>query len=240
MRQVPRNVCYLLIGNGRVARHFQHYFLSLQLPFVTWQRSESLSVLQDHLRHASHILLLITDDAIEPFIEAHLSKTTALLIHCSGSLVSRRAHGAHPLMTFGLESYAEAVYTQIPFMLDDHAPPFAEVLPGLPNPHFRLERLQKAKYHALCVLAGNFSCMLWQKLFQDFEQDLNLPAASAVPYLTQQMHNLVADYQSALTGPLMRGDALTLQRNVQALAGDPFQAVYQSFIQCYQSMQESS
>ncbi len=80
MRQVPRNVSYLLIGNGRVARHFQHYFSLLQLPFVTWQGSESPSLLREQIRHASHILLLISDDAIDSFIDAYLLESLAVWI----------------------------------------------------------------------------------------------------------------------------------------------------------------
>jgi predicted short-subunit dehydrogenase-like oxidoreductase (DUF2520 family) len=239
MRQVPRNVSYLLIGNGRVARHFQHYFSLLQLPFATWHRLESLPLLREQIRSASHILLLISDDGVDPFIDAHLSKSSAVLIHCSGSLNSRKAYGAHPLMTFGSAIYADDIYASLPFMIDDHALAFADLLPGLPNAHFRLDRRNKAKYHALCVLAGNFSCLLWQKLLGDFEQDLGWPAASAAPYLKQQMQNLLSDYRNALTGPLVRGDSLTLQRNLDALKNDPFQAVYHSFISCYRSITEA-
>jgi hypothetical protein len=64
MRQVPN---YLLIGNGRVARHFQHYFSLLQLPYQTWHRHEPDTKLTQQLESATHVLLLISDRAIAAF-----------------------------------------------------------------------------------------------------------------------------------------------------------------------------
>ncbi len=35
--------------------------------------------------------------------------------------------------------------------------------------------------------------------------------------------------QSALTGPLSRGDKISVQRNIRSLENDPYQPVYRSF-----------
>lgn len=231
MRQVPS---YLIIGNGRVARHIRHYFALLAIEYHQWNRSLSVEQLSLLAAAATHILLLISDDAIEPFIASHLQGVSGLLIHFSGSLVTARAVGAHPLMTFGNILYSEADYRAIPFVIDEDAPPFEELLPGLPNSHVRLSSEQKAKYHALCVISGNFSCMLWQKLMSDFEHELKLPASIAYPYLQRQMQNLMNDYRTALTGPLPRHDQMTIHKNLQSLNGDPFQQIYQAFVDCYQ------
>lgn len=228
---------YLLIGNGRLARHFGHYFALLNIPFSSWQRSDGQADLANKVSLASHILLLISDQAIEDFIANNLTKTSAFLIHVSGSHVSERAYGAHPLMSFSNNDlYTLTQYQNIPFILDEHAPSFQTLLPGLPNPHVTLARELKAKYHALCVLAGNFSCMLWQKLFLSFTTELQLPAETAHPYLQQLTQNLIADPQAALTGPLVRNDEKTITKNLAALANDPFQNIYKSFIACYKQI----
>ncbi len=231
MRQVPQ---YVLIGNGRLARHFRHYFAGLGVAFKTWHRGQKVQILEQSLQKATHILLLISDQAIEPFIDAHLQDSDAVFIHCSGSLVSEKAYGVHPLMTFGISLYAPEFYPQIPLVIDQDAPPFAELLPGLNHPHAYLSTALKPKYHAFCVLAANFSCMLWQKLFRGFEAELQLPKNLAHPFLLRQMSNLLEDPERALTGPLVRNDQVTIQKNLDALAGDAFQAIYQSFITCYQ------
>lgn len=230
MRQVPN---YLLIGNGRVARHFQHYFSLLKLSFNTWHRHQSLSQLHQHVEASTHILLLINDSAIDELIDKHFQQTPALRIHFSGSLISHHAFGAHPLMTFGDHLYDLKQYQHIPFVLEEDTPAFASLLPGLPNHAVRLPKALKAKYHALCVLSGNFSCLLWQKLFASFEREFKLPSSIAYPYLRQQTQNLLNDNHSALTGPLVRDDQATIEKNLSALQADPFQEVYQSFVSCY-------
>ncbi|VVC76447.1 hypothetical protein AQUSIP_17600 [Aquicella siphonis] len=230
MRQVPS---YLLIGNGRVARHFQHYFSMLNLVYTQWHRQQPLSELRQGIEQATHILILVSDGVIEDFIDEYLSASRAVLIHFSGSLVTEKAYGAHPLMTFAHELYDRAQYQAIPFILDHDAPAFCELLPGLPNQSVRLHKSLKPRYHALCVLSGNFSCLLWQKLFQTFEQELQIPASAAHPYLLQQTQNLLSHFPTALTGPLARGDAATLKKNLSALENDPYQRVYQSFMDCY-------
>lgn len=230
MRQVPR---YLLIGNGRLARHLQHYLSQLGLQYTTWHRSDTHDDLTKKTENATHILVLISDQAIDHFIEQHLKNTHARIIHCSGSHTSAFAISAHPLMTFSHTLYEPEIYPTIPFIIDEDAPAFEELLPGLPNPHARLNKALKTKYHALCVLAGNFSCLLWQKLFDDFSKELDLPANTAHPYLQQITKNLIHTPQSALTGPLTRQDHQTIARHMSALENDPFQTVYQSFVDCY-------
>ena len=145
------------------------------------------------------------------------------------------AHGAHPLMSFSKNLYGFDQYQSIPYILDHDAPAFESLFPGLPNQHVRLHKSSKAKYHALCVLSGNFSCLLWQKLFSCFEKEFNIPSAIAYPYLLQQTQNLLTDPKSALTGPLVRGDNYTIEKNIAALEQDPFQEVYRSFVACYQN-----
>lgn len=235
MRQVPH---YLIIGNGRVASHFKHYFSLLKLSHSFWHRKQPVSSLYQELKHATHILLLISDHAIPSFAAEHLQQHHVVLIHFSGSLVLDNIYGAHPLMTFTHDLYDVEQYQAIPFIVDHDAYTFADLLPGLPNPHMRLHKTLKPKYHALCVLSGNFSCMLWQKLFNTLEHEFHIPKSFAFPYLTQQMNNLLNQSSTAMTGPLVRRDTITIEKNVAALEYDPFQSVYESFISCYEKMKQ--
>lgn len=233
MRQVPY---YLLIGSGRLAHHLRHYLSLLSLSFMTWERNDGLDRLTLKVERATHILILISDDAIDSFITQHFSTTTAYRIHFSGSLITDKAFGAHPLMSFGAHLYDLQTYQSFPFILDEDAPSFTELLPGLPNQHMRLPKKLKHKYHALCVLSGNFSCMLWQKLFASFETELHLPPAMAHAYLLQQTNNLISNPKTALTGPLVRKDTHTIHNHLAALESDPFQNIYKSFVTCYQQL----
>lgn len=225
---------YLIIGNGRVSRHFQYYFSRLSLTFSVWHRKEPIEKLHQQLADTSHVLVIINDAAIENFIAQELKNISAVRVHFSGSLTSSHAYGAHPLMTFNENLYTLEEYLKIPFIIDHDAPEFESLLPGLPNPYVHLHKSLKAKYHALCVLSGNFSCLLWKKIFDSFQKEFNLSESLIHPYLLQQTKNLILDSKTALTGPLMRGDLATIEKNLTALNTDPFQEVYKAFVSCYE------
>ena len=235
MRQVPALdvTPFGIVGNGRVARHFCHYFTLLGLPVSAWSRSARGPAPPEALASCRTILVLIPDAEIAPFIDAWPPLREKRLVHCSGSLVTAAAEGAHPLMTFGPTLYDFAAYRAIPFVLDAGGTPFTELLPGLPNPSFVIPAEDRPYYHALCVMAGNFSTMLWVKLFDELPRRFGIPASAAHPYLARMMANVVADGRGALTGPLARGDAKTMAANLDALDGDPFHAVYAAFTKAY-------
>ena len=75
MGQVPP-ISYLMIGNGRLAGHLSHYFSLEKIPHRRWHRRCG-SPLEEVLASATHVLVLISDDAIEPFIRRHQNSSTA-------------------------------------------------------------------------------------------------------------------------------------------------------------------
>lgn len=236
MRQVPASTAdpVGIVGDGRVARHFLHYLELLGIPTRTWARRTSSCVPTEALSSCGTVLLLIRDDAVVPFVEAWPALREKQLVHCSGSLTTRVAQAAHPLMTFGNDLYDLATYRSIPFVLDTGGTPFQDLLAGLPNAWFTIPSTERPYYHALCVLAGNFSVLLWRKLFEEFETRLGIPAAAAHPYLARTTANLLADASGALTGPLARGDVDTMRANLEALERDPFHAVYLAFVRAHE------
>jgi predicted short-subunit dehydrogenase-like oxidoreductase (DUF2520 family) len=234
MRQVPSPAAapFGVIGDGRVARHFQHYFGLLNLPVRRWARRSGSSPIEA-MAPCGTVMVLISDGAIDPFIAAWPALTTHRLVHCSGNLVTPAAECAHPLMTFGPDLYDLPTYRQIPFVLDAGRTAFVELLPGLPNPSFTIDATDRPSYHAHCVMAGNFTTLLWRKFFDVLEHRLGIPAEAAHPFLTRTVQNLIADPGRALTGPLARGDAATIAANLTALEGDPFHEVYSAFARAY-------
>lgn len=235
MRQVPTLDATPLgiVGNGRVARHFRHYFDLLGLSVYAWSRRMQASSPPDALASCRTVLLLIRDAAIDPFIEAWPALQEKRLVHCSGSLVTAAAEGAHPLMTFGPTLYDLADYRAMPFVLDAGGTPFSELFPDLPNPSFMIPAAERPYYHALCVMAGNFSTILWVKLFDELQRRFGMPASAAHPYLARVAANVMADAGRALTGPLARRDAQAIAANLTALEGDPFHSVYAAFTRVY-------
>jgi hypothetical protein len=240
---------YALLGSGRVATHFRFYLNRLGFEVRQWSRTlEKVPgpELVQTLRDATHILVLVKDDAIEPLVE----KAKELLaqagippkqtwVHFSGSLQTQAAWGAHPLMSFAADRLFEPdFYRSIPFIIDQGSPPFAQILPGFENPSYRVDPSKRPLYHALCVMGGNFTVMLWQKVLKDFEEKLLIPGRAAFPIFEACLQNLKLNANQALTGPLVRGDEATLAKNTDALEGDAFQNVYRAFVEAYQRSRE--
>lgn len=226
---------YLIVGNGRTAKHFTHYLRALDLTFYQWRRGDSH--LNELTQAVDRALLLISDKSIEPFVEANEFLKAKMLIHFSGAMSFDFAFSAHPLNTFGEDLYPIEVYKQTPFIVDSHAPPFEQLLPGFKNPHFKIDQNKKDLYHALCVMSGNFTTLLWQCAFRKFERDLGLPKSALFTYLNQVKENLIANSDTALTGPLTRDDSATIKRNLDALEGTAEQALYKSFLHYYSEVQ---
>lgn len=222
-----------IVGDGRVARHFVHYFGLLGIPARTWSRRAGAASPVDALAGCGRVLILIRDSAVIPFLEEWPALKAMGPVHFSGNLVTPLARAAHPMMTFAERLYDLETYTSIPFVIDAGGPAFAELLPGLPNPSFTIDPAQRPYYHALCVLAGNGSTLLWAKLFDEFANRLGLPPGAAHPFLKQVAANVALNPARALTGPLSRGDDTTIRSNLAALEGDPFQGVYQAFVRAY-------
>ena len=238
-------VNYAIVGGGRLARHFSEYFRLLDIPHCRWTRDRSSSFnssdtpdaeqrLRRAIQDADSVLLLVSDKAIANLLKQYPFLHEKQLIHCSGALSFPGVTGAHPLMTFSNELYGLDIYQSVPFMCEaGHG--FNEIFPGLPNPHFTISIEDKARYHALCVMAGNFSQVLWKGVSERFEQQFDLPSSTLHPYLAQVSSNFVQAPGSALTGPLVRNDGQTIQRNIDSLEGDSLQDLYRAFVRFYQS-----
>ncbi len=222
-----------IVGDGRVATHFSHYFRLVGIPFRQWSRRSPAESLAD----CPVILLLVSDPAIHELASRYPGRTS---VHFSGSFRDPDIHGMHPLMTFGTALYSLSDYRRIPFVAEDPAL-FRRLFPALPNPCYGIRPDDKARYHALCAMAGNFTGFLWAKLFEEFPATLDIPAVAAVPYLEQVCRNIAASPthpESFLTGPIVRRDAAAVEKHLLALESDPYRSVYEAFARIYQSLHE--
>ena len=120
-------------------------------------------------------------------------------------------------------------------MIEQDSAEFKDLLPELRNQHVTIPKKLKPFYHAFCVISGNFSSLLWQKAFQEFEKKLNFPKEILHPYLEQIFLNLKNEPENALTGPLVRSDKKTVLANLDALSQDPYQEIYQAFVKVYKN-----
>ncbi|MBB6479832.1 DUF2520 domain-containing protein [Spirochaeta isovalerica] len=218
-----------IVGDGRMATHFARYLQLSGIPYKQWSRKANSEDPSDYLKNSRAVFLLIRDDAIASFAEENPGLKEMPLIHFSGSLFLEGIPSIHPLMTFSKELYSLEKYRTIPFIHEKGKMSLRDVLPELPNPVQAMDFRMKSLYHSLCVLSGNFTTMLWQKAFSDFDEKLELDDRLLIPYMEQTFENLKSNWTDALTGPLARRDKETVERNLQALEGDLYQNVYRSF-----------
>jgi len=224
---------YLLVGAGRLSHHLGHYFDLESIAWRRWHRGMA-APLREAVSDCRAVLLLISDDAIEVFLDTNVCPGDPPWIHCSGSLVTTAAVGVHPLMTFSDELYDLEVYREMCFVCDRGGTPFRDLFPQLANASFEIDPEDKVLYHALCTIAGNFTTLLWHKAFAEFEERLGLPRSVLFPYLDRVADNLKSS-TSPLTGPLARGDGRTVARHLEALAGDRFGDVYRACVAAFEA-----
>jgi predicted short-subunit dehydrogenase-like oxidoreductase (DUF2520 family) len=218
-----------------MARHFGQYLKILNISFAQWSRRSAGSA-EAALSDCAVILILISDAALEPFYDANaawLGQEGRVVVHFSGAHVSQHMMGLHPLMTFASTLYDLAVYERIAFIGEEGSLSFSQIFPELKNPSYQIPKNDKALYHAHCVMAGNFTTLLWQKFFAELETRWNIPSTVAQIYLDQIVVNLKGSAATALTGPLQRRDLDTIAKNQKALADDTYLKIYNAFVETH-------
>jgi 2-dehydropantoate 2-reductase len=220
----------LLVGSGRLSQHLV-YWNSLQkssLQISNWNRkSHSIEDLKNKIQSVDLIWLAISDSALVPFFEEHLLQAKAKVVHFSGALHDARMISAHPLMSFPVELMSADVYPKIHFALTG-ASNLQQVLPGLTNSFSLIDEKQKAFYHSLCVVAGNFPQFLWNESLNEFRK-LDIPAHAVETYIQQITQNFIQLKEKSLTGPLVRKDQVTIEKNLKALENSKLKKIYESF-----------
>jgi predicted short-subunit dehydrogenase-like oxidoreductase (DUF2520 family) len=228
---IATSFSYLLIGSGRVARHLAHYFQLSNITYESWDRSQDPHALARKVSKATHVLVAISDSALEGFFRQHVAGHDVTAVHFSGALNIEGMIAAHPLMTFGADLYDLKSYQQIHFTLTG-ASELRGALPGLQNPFSILPAEQKALYHAFCVVGGNFVSLLMGEMFRGLGE-LHIPADAGKVYLEKVFENTFKNPQSAPTGPLIRKDVPTVQKNLQALEATNLKPLYEAFVKTY-------
>jgi len=131
------------------------------------------------------------------------------------------------------QRYAQEIYESVPFIIDSQAPVFSKLLPGVVNPHYRINQSKANYYHAYCVMANNFTVLLWRRFFKVMRQQFNISQEHLTPYLKQTLDNISHFPDQALTGPIMRKYIIILEKNLSALMQekDSYQDIYKALIE---------
>lgn len=222
---------YLVVGGGRMARHVAHYLDLLAVPYRVWTRHDPPDALSAAAAGVRAVLILVSDAALGPFVREHREAlASARLVHFSGSARIPGVWCCHPLGSFGGSFHSAEVYRRVTFVCDPGPPEFAEVFPDLPNPHLVLDPELRPLHHALAVLSGNFTALLWRKAREEWGR-IGVGPEAVAGYLETVVGNLRGDPTGSVTGPLVRGDDTTIAANLEALGEDPWAGVYRAVVQ---------
>lgn len=245
MRQVPPK-SYLIVGLSRTAKHMAFYLRHLGHSVNQWHyrktpECEKSGVSSDpqELKRLSEaadgVLLLIKDGALVEFLQTHPFLRQQKTVHFSGALQIEGVRNVHPLISFSIDLFEPEFYPQIPFALfteENSEVQLTDVLPGVPNPFFKLNPQEKSLYHGLCVASGNLMVLLWQAVGREFQKHFYAnPQPLLAPYLDSITRNLKTNWDQALTGPIARKDETTLNKNYVALKNTELREIFEAHVQ---------
>ncbi|HVE80075.1 MAG TPA: DUF2520 domain-containing protein [Gemmatimonadaceae bacterium] len=193
------------------------------------------------LAEATTILVTVRDgqleDALTALTAAPLARA-AVVLHASGSadpaaLPALRAAGHpagtfHPLVPLADEHRAAERLRGAWIGIDGDAPARAAAVTlaeRLGAHALTIPAGAKARYHAAAVFASNFPTVLAAlaaRLLRDAGVDRDAALAVARSLVAASARNLGdGEPAQALTGPVARGDVVTVARHLAALAADP-------------------
>ena len=226
----------LIFGTGRVGKSIARYasHLGIETSAATHAMADTdRALVADMIRKADIVAAAIPDDSLSAWRDkfaAEIGRRPAF--HFSGALTIPGLRGYHPLYSFPVRPLAPEIMAGIAIAREEGAPPFAEVLPGAGNPEIVVRAEDRAYYHALAVLSGNFAAHIWNEAARGFAARFGVsPETILSSYLAGVVDRFRENPLDSMTGPVARRDALSVAANRAALAGEPrLKALYEAFL----------
>ncbi len=211
---------FAIIGRGRISHHipnlFSSYFLDRNI-LPKFEYFDRLTVYENlDLTKTKGVFLTVKDkDILEVYekVKNFFPKFTNFY-HLSGALFYSDIIGVHPLMTFS-NNVLNINYQNIPIFTDNLA--FYEKYKNKVNTLNFISPSLKTEYHAMAVMLGNFTQLYLQIVKNNFSEYLNF---KDFKLLTEQSVASIffEDSIERLTGPIARGDEVTIQKHKSQLA----------------------
>jgi predicted short-subunit dehydrogenase-like oxidoreductase (DUF2520 family) len=225
---------YVIVGTGRVGTSMAAWLARFGHDVATLSHAAARADpagARAALAAADIVAAAIPDGALAGWAGTNREALEGrLAIHFSGALAVAGLWSYHPLFSFPRTALPGEVMDRI--ALQAGAPPLAAVFPGAPNPEFTVPDADRALYHALAVLSGNFAAHLWNEAARIFAERFVLPPEKVLaPYLAGIVDRFAESPLDSLTGPVARRDEATVAANLAALAGEPrLAALYRAFL----------
>ncbi len=226
-----------VFGTGRVGTSFAHYARHLGAdvaPISHEQADKHVSAVSAILATVDIVAAAIPDGVLASWFSAWkpaIGERPA--IHFSGALTIPGMRGYHFLYSFPKTPLPADTMAKIAIARDAGSAPFAAIFPGATNPEFEVKAEDRAFYHALAVISGNFAAHVWNETARAFATRFPAaPQAALAFYLAGVVDRFRENPQNSMTGPIARRDPATVAANLAALEADPrLGALYRSFLE---------
>ena len=182
------------------------------------------------------IVLITTPDGViretaEKIAEYEGFAKGAVVLHCSGALPSTRLSAAenggahtgslHPLQSFAAEDIEKNPFAGIMMAVEgqgDAVKTAWQMAENLGASPFEIQTDKKMLYHASAVVASNYLVTLMHLAFQLIIAS-GVPASKSYTILKPLVQGTLSNVENngiprALTGPIARGDAQTVQHHI--------------------------
>jgi predicted short-subunit dehydrogenase-like oxidoreductase (DUF2520 family) len=222
----PHHATLALIGRGRAGRSLAGAAERAGIEVRLAGRDDAV----DAAAGADAVLLCVPDDAIaeacttiaaaDPPLVGHLSGASTLEVLAAASARGSRTFSLHPLQTFAdgdtpVEGTPCAIAGSDSGALG-FAGSLAEALGMRP---FEVDEENRAAYHAAASIASNLLVALEESAAELLERaGIADPRELLAPLVLRTAANWAERGPEALTGPIARGDADTIERHRAALA----------------------
>lgn len=226
----------VIFGTGRAGTSIAHYARHIGLSVDVIDRrtaTENRQSVRALIAKADVVAAAIPDDLLAGwFAEWRPDIGDRPAIHFSGARVIEGMRGYHPLYSFPKTPLSPAVMAGIAIAREAGAPPFSAIFKGATNPEFEIKAENRAYYHALAVLSGNFAAHLWNETAKAMAARLRIaPEAAMGAYFAGLVDRFRESPFDSLTGPVARKDAATVLANLAALEAEPaLLALYDAFL----------
>jgi len=212
--------------------------------FCSYLDTEHLPLTQ--LASTADILFITTQDGMIRTVAERLATNTLIKpgqvwIHCSGSIPSAvlrvkaslpvHCLSLHPLQAFASVEKALAIFQGTHFGVEGDEEELGErIVQDLGGIAHRILTTQKSLYHAGAVMASNYLVVLASmavELFAEAGIERKDALTALLPLMRGTLYNLEqVGLPQALTGPIARGDAQTVQGHLEHMPSK-FVDIYQ-------------
>lgn len=193
-----------------------------------------LNTAQEVIEKSDVIFITVTDSAITDVWNGLDISDNKIICHCSGSLSSEIFTGAnpsqvcsvHPMLAFAGKNVPEEQISKAFFTIeggDAAISAVGAVLEACGNPYRVISPLNKVKYHAAACFASNFAVAVCARGFELMRQcgfSEEEARTAMTPLIMGNAENICSrGIKASLTGPVSRGDAVTVEKHLGMLEG---------------------